>query len=200
VVPSRRPPPLWRPVVNGIVSPLGRFGLRTRRSGLERVPAGGAIIAYNHVSFLDALLITQVSARPIRVVAERKYLRLPVLGPLLAGCGVVAVERGSGGRETLASLEGLLSAGDLVGIFPEGGLRRGVPIGPLQRGAAFTALRAGVPIVPVAIGGHRPLRPWRRRAFLHVGEPLPPIGTSRELTARLDAALRALLADAGERT
>ena len=160
------------------------------------MPAGGAIIAYNHVSFLDALLLTQVSARPIRVVAERKYLRLPVLGPLLAGCGVVAVERGSGGRETLSSLEQLLAAGELVGIFPEGGLHRGVPIGPLQRGAAFTALRAGVPIVPVAIGGHRPLRPWRRRAFLRVGDPLPPVGTSRELTAQLDAALRSLLVDA----
>ena len=177
-----------------MVAPLGRVVLRTRLEGREHLPDGGAVLASNHVSYLDALLVTQVSARPIRVVAERTYLHLPLLGPLLRGCGVIAVERGSGGRDTLDELAGLLATGDLVLLFPEGGLRRGTPIGPLQRGAAVAALRAGAPLVPIAIGGHRPLAPWRRRSFVRIGRPLAPEGTSRELTERLAAALRELLA------
>ena len=74
----------------------------------------------------------------------------------------------------------------LVGIFPEGGLRHGGPIGELHRGAALIALRAGVPLIPVAIG--------RRPAFVRVGEPLAPDGDARTLTTQLAAALTALLA------
>ena len=187
------PPPLWQPVVRGVVAPLGRLALGPRIVGRHNVPrSGGAGIACTHISYFDALLVTQVSTRPIRFVAERKYLELPVVGPLLRGAGVFGVERGSGGRDALALVDELLRAGELVGIFPEGGLRRGVPIGALKRGAAFSALRARVPIVPVAIGGHQPLWP-RRRAFVRIGEPLAPVGSTRELTARLDVALRELV-------
>ncbi len=91
-------------------------------------------------------------------------------------------------RETAESVRTAIeaaAAGSLVGIFPEGGLGGGGPLGELHRGAALIALRAGVPLIPVAIG--------RRPAFVRVGEPLAPEGDPRALTDALAGSLTALL-------
>jgi 1-acyl-sn-glycerol-3-phosphate acyltransferase len=170
-----------------VVRPIGRVLLRPALSGQARIPReGGAVIAFNHVGFLDALLVTQVLARPTRFMAAAGVLRLPLIGWLLRTSGAFGVRRGEGDRDAVRIAIAAASSGSLVGIFPEGGLRHGGPVGELHRGAALIALRSGVPLIPVAIG--------RRPAFVRVGEPLMPDGDARTLTTRLSASLTALLA------
>jgi 1-acyl-sn-glycerol-3-phosphate acyltransferase len=169
-----------------LLRPLGRVLLRPEVSGRARVPReGGAVIAFNHVGFLDALLVTQVLARPTRFMVAAGVLRIPVIGGLLRASGAFGVRRGEGDRDSVRVAIAAAAAGGLVGIFPQGRLRRGGPLGELHRGAALIALRAGVPLVPVAIG--------RRPAFARVGAPLPPEGDARALTAQLTQSLGALV-------
>jgi 1-acyl-sn-glycerol-3-phosphate acyltransferase len=169
-----------------VLRPLGRLVLRPEVSGRSRIPAsGGAVLAFNHIGFLDALLVTQVLARPVRFMAAAGVLRVPLVGQLLRLSGAFGVRRGEGDREAVRGAISIAAQGGLVGIFPEGGLRRGAAIGELQRGAALIALRAGVPLVPVGIG--------RRPAFVRVGEPIAAEGDARTLTTRLAAALGTLV-------
>jgi 1-acyl-sn-glycerol-3-phosphate acyltransferase len=165
---------------------VGRLLLRPGSSGAARIPrTGGAVLAFNHVGFLDALLVTQVLSRPTRFMVAAGVLRLPLIGWTLRASGAFGVRRGEGDREAVRVAIDAAAAGSLIGIFPEGGLRHGGPLGELHRGAALIALRAGVPLIPVAIG-HGP-------AFVRVGEPLDPEGDARVLTDRLAESLCALL-------
>jgi len=183
-----------------VLRPLGRAILRPEVVGREHVPrAGGAVVAFNHVGFLDALLVCQVLRRPTRFMVAEGVLRIPGIAQLLRASGAFGVRRGEGDREAVRLAIEIAAAGGLVGIFPEGGLRRGAALGPLHRGAALIALRAGVPLVPVAI--------HRRPTFARVGQPLSPDGDARSLTSELGASLTGLLqpghaggTDAGERT
>jgi 1-acyl-sn-glycerol-3-phosphate acyltransferase len=173
--------------------PLGRLVLRPQVSGGSNIPAtGGAVLAFTHVGFLDALLVTQVLRRPVRFMAAAGVLRVPLVGGVLRGAGAFGVRRGARDRDAVRTAIEIAAAGGLVGIFPQGGLRRGGAIGELHRGAALIALRAGVPLVPVALG--------RAPSFVRVGEPLAPEGDPRALTALLADALAVLVQDAGERT
>jgi 1-acyl-sn-glycerol-3-phosphate acyltransferase len=170
-----------------LLRPVGRLLLRPEVSGRAWVPhEGGAVIAFNHVGFLDALLVTQVLARPTRFMVAAGVLRVPVIAQILCASGAFAVRRGERDRESLRVAIAAAAAGGLVGIFPEGGLRHGGALGRLHRGAALIALRAQVPLVPVAIGA--------RPSFVRVGEPLAPEGDSRSLTGQLSSSLDALLA------
>jgi 1-acyl-sn-glycerol-3-phosphate acyltransferase len=170
-----------------LLRPLGRVLLRPEVAGRVHVPReGGAIVAFNHVGFLDALLVTQVLARPARFMVAAGVLRLPLIGTILRASGAFGVRRGESDREAVRLAIASAAAGSLVGIFPEGGLRHGGPLGELHRGAALIALRARVPLVPVAIG--------RRPAFVRVGEPLAPEGDARSLTQALARSLGELLA------
>jgi 1-acyl-sn-glycerol-3-phosphate acyltransferase len=186
-------PLAYRLVTFGVIAPLGRALLRPRLIGLERLPQrGGAVVAFNHDSYLDALLVAQVTRRHLRVMGKAELFTLPLLGRLLLSGGMFPVQRGRGDRAALDTAVELCRAGELVAIFPEGTLNRGPHLGRVRSGAARIALAAGVPIVPVAIGGHHLVR--RRQAFVHAGEPLPPHGPASLLTGRLRRALQTLLA------
>jgi 1-acyl-sn-glycerol-3-phosphate acyltransferase len=168
-----------------VLRPLGRVLLRPDVAGRSRIPReGGAVIAFNHVGFLDALLVTQVLDRPTRFMVAAGVLRLPVVGSVLLAAGAFGVRRGESDRDAVRTAIESAAAGSLVGIFPEGGLRRGEPLGELHRGAALIALRADVPLIPVAIG--------RGPAFVRVGEPIGPAADARTLTRRLTESLAAL--------
>jgi 1-acyl-sn-glycerol-3-phosphate acyltransferase len=148
-----------------LLRPLGRIVLRPEVSGRSRMPPeGGAVIAFNHVGFLDVLLVTQVLERPTRFMVAAGVVRVPVIGQILRASGAFAVRRGERDRESVRVAIAAASVGGLVGIFPEGGLRHGGPLGRLHRGAALIALRAHVPLVPVAMGGAPGVRAGRRAA------------------------------------
>jgi 1-acyl-sn-glycerol-3-phosphate acyltransferase len=140
-----------------LLGPALRVLFRPKVSGVEHIPReGGAIIASNHVSFLDSLLLPLVVPhRRVMFLTKTKYIDKPVLRWFLTGAGVIPVatdDLGAARSSVAAAVEAVLS-GRLVGIFPEGTRS---PDGRLHRGktgVARIALQSGVPVIPAGITG-----------------------------------------------
>jgi 1-acyl-sn-glycerol-3-phosphate acyltransferase len=161
---------------------------RIRVDGIEHVPRdGSAIVAANHVSALDGvvlgLVLWQRRRRVTRFLTASEFFRKPLFGRVLRAYRQIPLERGSGDVAALDAAIDAIANGGLGGIFPEG-LVNADPDGPLQRGrtgVARIALAAGAPVVPVGIAGtqerwprsgprwSRPLRPVVALSF---GEPI----------------------------
>jgi 1-acyl-sn-glycerol-3-phosphate acyltransferase len=139
------------------LGPWLRLMFRPKVTGLEHIPReGGAIIASNHVSFLDGLLISLVVPhRRVMYLTKVKYIDRPLLRQFLTGAGVIPVatdDLGAAGNAVSAGVEAV-HAGRLIGIFPEGTRS---PDGRLHRGktgVARIALASGAPVIPAGITG-----------------------------------------------
>ena len=182
------------------LAPLVRAVYRLQVRGQEHVPqTGPVIVTGNHDSVLDPFLMAVVIPRPIHFVGKSEFWRYPVLRRWLGSIGAIPVVRGGSDATAIEAAVAALEAGEVVGLFPEGGVKRE---GPWLRGAARMALATGAPLLPVrlldarkAIGrgsvGFPPL------AAL-IGEPIEvertePTGElARALTDRLQAAVEAL--------
>ena len=155
---------------------------RTRVSGAERIPTDGAVLAGNHVSYMDPVLLWCASPRPVHFMAKRELWDAPFIGWALPRLWSFPVTRGAPDREAITTATTLLQAGELVGVFPEG-TRQDTgddSLGQAQGGTAFIALRAGAPVVPVAFVGTDHV--WPRgarfprlaRTSIHFGESVDP--------------------------
>ncbi|GAA1620534.1 lysophospholipid acyltransferase family protein [Actinoplanes couchii] len=143
---------------------LGAYLRRSWRpevSGLEHLPAGGALLAANHLSIGDQLFLGTVTPRHIAFWAKSEYFHGGgITQRVVTGLGAIPVERG-GGKAALAAFDAavpVLRSGGLVAVFPEGTRS---PDGRLYRGRTGVirlAQQAGVPIVPVGIRGTDRLR------------------------------------------
>lgn len=165
---------------------LGRLVLlmfRTRLEGAERIPAGGALLAGNHLSYLDPVLLWCASPRRVHFMAKRELFERGIVAWLLPHLWSFPVNRGEPDRTAIVTATELLRSGELVGVFPEGSRREAgsdEALGRAHGGAAFIALRAGAPIVPVAFAGtDRALPRGARfprfvRTRIRVGEPIDP--------------------------
>jgi 1-acyl-sn-glycerol-3-phosphate acyltransferase len=182
---------------------LGAF--RTRVSGLENVPAsGGAILAGNHVSYADPVLLWCRSPRPVRFMGKAELWDGAFLGWACDHVWAFPIRRGVADREALAAAAGFLREGDIVGMFPEGRRHREGE-GDAHGGAAFLAIREGVPIVPVGVAGTDLIRPAGSRMLhfprvaISFGAPLHPDGyTEGGRRERVDAMTSALMARIAE--
>jgi 1-acyl-sn-glycerol-3-phosphate acyltransferase len=185
------------------------MGYRFDVRGVEHIPsAGPAVIAGNHIGFLDFTFLGY-AARPrrrqVRFMSKRSVFELPVVGWLMRSMHHIPVDRRSGARAYRQALR-LLDDGQLVGVFPEATISRSWLLKPFKRGAAGLAVNRQVPLVPVIVwGGHRIWtvdghRSLRRRMpiTIRVGEALVPVGgeTVDALGLRLRSAMDALLTDA----
>lgn len=179
--------------------PLVRLVFRPEVRGLEHVPAGGCVVSANHLSGFDPWALAYVfRSRPVRAMGKNELFRRPLLGSLVRSLGVFPARddgRLAGGVAVAAALA---STGSTVAIFPEGARRRGRPLRP-RHGAARAALRAGVPLVPVALVGTDGWRE-RRRWRIAVGAPVvlddlaghDPASATHEATSRLWDAITSL--------
>lgn len=154
--------------------------------GVERIPrAGGAVVAANHVSHIDPLLVAEMllaHGRVPRFLAKDSLFRLPVVGWWFRRAGHVEVDR-SAGRAAYDIALDTARAGRLLVVYPEASITRrpdGMPMS-LKPGAVRIALEAAVPLVPVAQWGAQAILPaysrklhWgrRRRVAIAVGEPV----------------------------
>jgi 1-acyl-sn-glycerol-3-phosphate acyltransferase len=126
--------------------------------GLEHVPATGpALLVCNHVSYLDALVIIAHCPRPVRFLIDHRIHDVPVLRPLFRAARTIPV---APAREDRARLAGAFDAaaealqlGEVLCIFPEGGLTRSGDIAPFRRGLEHILRRSPVPVVPMALRG-----------------------------------------------
>ncbi len=194
-----------RVLVNGIC----RTYWRATYEGLEHIPSTGAfILAPVHRSFIDFGLVAAVSKRRIRYMGKDSLWKVSWFGSFISALGAFPVRRGAADREALRRCLEIIRSGEPLVLFPEGTRRSGPAVHDLYEGAAYVAIRAGVPIVPVGIGGsERALEKGKRlprpvKVHVVVGAPLvpPPPKASghpsrsalRELTAALHSEVQRL--------
>jgi 1-acyl-sn-glycerol-3-phosphate acyltransferase len=191
-----------------VVLALCRVLFRVKVRGTEHVPPAGAyILAPTHRSNLDTPFLAFVTTRRIRFMAKQEMFQHPLGAKLFLGLGGIPVERGSASsRAALKATQAALEAGEPVALFPEGTRRHGREVTDLFDGTAYLAVKLGVPIVPVGIGGSEEILasgkklPRLKRVAVVVGPAIepPPGATTRKrgdlvaLTARLQAELQEL--------
>ncbi len=186
---------------------------RLRVEGAQNFPAGPFILSPVHRSFIDTPIAGMATSRRLRFMGKESLWEIWPLGPLLSLLGGFPVERGTADRTALRAATDVLSLGEPLVMFPEGTRRTGdrVRRDDMLDGPAFVAARAGVPIVPVGLGGTvRALPvgsvvPRPRRVVVVVGDPIPPPAkvqgrvprrAVRELTDRLYRELSDLYVEA----
>lgn len=155
------------------------LGLKLTVTGEENIPKdGGAIIAINHVGYLDfALAGTALlpAKRYVRFMAKREIFDNKFAGPLMRGMHHINVDRSSGSASFVAALRAL-RAGELVGIFPEGTISKSFEIKEMKTGVVRLAMGAGVPIIPVIIWGSQ--RIWTKGVPRNLKRKRVPISIS----------------------
>ncbi|HKX27295.1 MAG TPA: lysophospholipid acyltransferase family protein [Blastocatellia bacterium] len=132
--------------------------------GLENVPENGAVIvAGNHPSYLDPVLVGLPLKRKIRFMAWDALFKVPLLGPLISTLGAFPVDIRKGrGESAFLEARRILNEGHVLGIFPEGQRSEQGPMGELRTGVARLAIETGATIVPVTIGGaYRAWPKWK---------------------------------------
>jgi 1-acyl-sn-glycerol-3-phosphate acyltransferase len=131
-----------------------RFFTRARAYGSDRVPQeGGAVLAVNHLHWIDIPLIGALSPRDIDFVAKFEAAGFPALGRFLRWHGTIAVRRGESDREAVRQMRQSARDGRVVGLFVEGTRQRTGRPGKAQPGAAMVAIQEQVPVLPAAIYG-----------------------------------------------
>ena len=130
-------------------------------SGLENLPAEPCVVAANHASFADGILLCALLPTRFRLVIKREMRTVLLAGRMLSRIGAVFVEREQG-KDRFADVRTILRAarsGQSLAIFPEGTFRPEPGLLPFRSGAFAAAAAAGLPVVPVAIRGCRRLLP-----------------------------------------
>jgi 1-acyl-sn-glycerol-3-phosphate acyltransferase len=129
---------------------FGKVYWRVTIEGRENVPKDRpVVVAPVHRSNVDTILMAFVSRRPLRYMAKDTLYRYRWSAILITALGGFPVNRQGADRESLRTCEAALRRGESVVIFPEGTRKAGAAVTDLFEGAAFVALRGGVPIVPV---------------------------------------------------
>lgn len=133
-------------------------GVRTILRG--QPPQGTCVLVANHISYFDPLIVA--SYLPLTAIAKREVASWPIVGEFVKRLGTLFVERDNpaSGARVLREAMGLLRRGVSVLVFPEGTTTNGHQVLPFRRGIFGAALRAGVPIVPVALSYEREDAAW----------------------------------------
>jgi acyl-[acyl-carrier-protein]-phospholipid O-acyltransferase/long-chain-fatty-acid--[acyl-carrier-protein] ligase len=195
---------LMLPILAFLVRTLFRWIYRVEVRGEENVPLeGGVLMIANHVSFIDGLLIYAFSPRPVRFFAHNNYIKGRIANYVANVTGVLRIVPGKKSVvDAIKKGRAALADGEIVGIFPEGGLTRTGQIREFEPGyTSFLKGNENVPIVPVFIGGlfgsatsyadrNRKIlsfpKPLRYRVVVEYGKPLPGNIPTHELKHILD--------------
>ncbi|MER6069249.1 lysophospholipid acyltransferase family protein [Streptomyces sp. NPDC001817] len=169
---------------------------RPRVLGAWKVPASGPVIfAVNHSHNVDGPMVMGVAPRPTHFLIKKEAFIGP-LDPFLTGIGQLKVDRAAADRTAITQALGVLEAGGVLGIFPEGTRGEG-DFASLRAGLAYFAVRSGAPIVPVAVLGSsgkrgrliKELPPLRSRIDVVFGDPFDAgDGSGRRTRRALDEA------------
>ncbi len=175
---------VYPPVIVAIKTFWKYLGLKFDFKGEKNVPRkGGAILAINHIGYLD-FAITGTAALPagryVRFMAKKEIFNNKLAGPLMRGMHHINVDRSNGSASFVAALRALKS-GEIIGIFPEGTISTSFEIKGLKSGAVRLAMGAGVPVIPTIVWGSQRVwtkgvkRDLRRKNYpvtVEFGEPI----------------------------
>jgi 1-acyl-sn-glycerol-3-phosphate acyltransferase len=177
----------YRPLTVAVAVAFRLLRLRVDVTGSEHVPTtGGAVLALNHVSYVDFVLAgiaTQQSRRKVRFLAKRELFSSRLTGPLMRSLHHIEVDRTAGSGSFDEAVR-YLAADELVGLFPEATISRSFELKQFKTGAVRLAASARVPLVPAVLWGtqrmvtkDRPRDLSRGQTVtIHVGAPLHPAG------------------------
>jgi 1-acyl-sn-glycerol-3-phosphate acyltransferase len=169
-----------------VMKPLMRAWFRIRLEGSEHIPAGGPVIlASNHRSNMDPVLLASAVDRPLAFMAKAELFVGP-LGWILRWIGQFPVRRGGIDREALRRTDAVLARGSMLGLFPEG-TRGDGGFAAVHPGLAYIVVRQRCPVLPVVIFGTDRVR--RRFGWLPFASPVrivigPPIDLPRSTSDR----------------
>lgn len=177
---------VYPPVLVAAHTMFRALDMRIGIDGAEHVPAdGGAVLASNHVSYLDFIFVglgARRARRLVRFMAKQEVFAHRISGPLMRGMHHIPVDRKAGAAAYGHAVRALRE-GEVVGVFPEATISRSFMVKGCKSGAARMAAEAGVPLIPMAVWGTQRL--WtkgRPRALgtrhvpisILIGEPLRP--------------------------
>jgi len=183
---------------------------RLEKRGLENIPESGpAVLACNHVSFVDPLVILAASPRPIRFVMDHRIFATPVLSFIFrTGKAIPIAPAKEDARLLEAAYDAIAAAleeGELVAIFPEGRITDSGALYPFRPGIRRIVDRTPVPVVPLALkglwgsffsrrfGGRAMTRPFARGLFSKIGlEAAPAVSPTRVTPESLEADVLAM--------
>jgi 1-acyl-sn-glycerol-3-phosphate acyltransferase len=176
---------VYPPVIGAARLAFRLLDLRITVTGAENVPAtGGAILASNHVSYLDFIFcgLAGVERKRLpRFMAKQEVFANPVGGPLMRGMKHIPVDRAAGAASFRHATDAL-RRGEVIGVFPEATISRSFTVKEIKTGAVRLAQLTGAPLVPVALWGGqriftkdlpRDFRTRGRPLTIAVGEPIP---------------------------
>lgn len=203
--------------VRGVMVVVCRGWCRMTIEGSEHIPTEGPfVLAPIHRSILDTPISSCLTRRRMRFMGKDSMWKNRAFGWLLSALGGFPVTRGSADREALMRCVQVLQNGEPLVVFPEGERKSGPVVQPLFEGASYVAVKAGVPIVPVGIGGSERVMPkhakfiWPHKLHAIVGPPIhvpndaaiggrAPRAIVRETSAQLHAELQRLFDEAQAR-
>jgi 1-acyl-sn-glycerol-3-phosphate acyltransferase len=184
---------------------LAVSGVRVRVHGLERISPGGSyVFVSNHLSYMDTPVMLAHIPVQFRFLAKRGLFQIPFLGQHLSRAGHIPVPR----EDPRAAVKTMQRAAEAIQqkktsllIFPEGGRSHDGQLRQFKEGAAYIAIRAGVPIVPVAIIGTREVLPFGSGVVksgvveLHILQPVETRSIALKERGQLTDRLRGMILD-----
>ncbi len=199
-------------LIRGLVVGVSVGYTRTRVVGKHNILSEGAfLLCPIHRSNIDTPLAAAVTRRRLRFMGKDSLWKIRPIGFILSALGAFPVTRGSADREALKRCINVLQEGEPLVLFPEGTRQSGPLVQPLFDGAAYVAVKAGVPIIPVGIGGSEGVMPkgskmiYPRKCVVVVGEPLRatldeqgrvPRSAVKDITSQLTIELQRLYDEA----
>lgn len=154
---------MWYSLWKGLFALCFWSLFRLRVEGREHEPSSGPLLAIcNHVSAADPFIAGVALRRSARYMAKQELFQNPVLGALLRSVGSFPVRRGQPDRQSIRTALQALSRGDVLVMFPEGTRSPDGRLMPAEPGAALLALRAGAPVLPMAVIGTQHAMPKGR--------------------------------------
>ncbi|MSZ55842.1 MAG: hypothetical protein F2594_00765 [Actinobacteria bacterium] len=199
-------------LIRGLVVAVCVGYTRARVVGKHNIPKNGPfLLAPIHRSNIDTPLAAAVTSRRMRFMGKDSIWKFKPIGWIISSLGAFPVTRGSADREALKRCIAVLESGEPLVLFPEGTRQSGPVVQPLFDGAAYVAVKAGVPIIPVGIGGSEGVMPkgskmiYPRKCVLVVGEPIVavadesgriPRSAVKDITERLTVDLQRLFDEA----
>lgn len=177
--------PVYRPVIGFALGVMKTMKWDVRTTGIEHIPTDGpAVIATNHVGYLDFVFVGTAARerkRLVRFLAKAEIFKHKVGGPLMRGMKHIPVDRFGHASQAIDDSVAALKRGEVIGMFPESTISRSFVPAAGKTGAARMAMEAGVPLIPGAVwGSQRILTKGRPKNFqrdivitVAMGEPVP---------------------------
>ena len=195
-------------LIRFLVVSICRTYCRMSVTGRENIPQHGAfVLAPVHRSYLDTPIASSCTRRRMRFMGKDSLWKSQPLRWIVTSLGAFPVTRGSADREAILRSIKALQSGEPLVLFPEGERKSGPTVQPLMDGAAYVACKAGVPIIPVGIGGSERVMGkgskfiYPRKLVVIIGTPIQvpdavdgrmPRSAVKEVSAQLQRELQSL--------